>query len=85
METKIIDFTNCLSKKKTYGGANGSKLSIVYNSKTYMLKLPIKSTRNPNISYTNSCVSEYLGCHIFQMLGINTQNTILGKLYLSQH
>ena len=30
------------------------------------------------MSYTNSCISEYLACHIFQSLGIPTQETLLG-------
>ena len=74
----MIDFTNLPVRKKGYGGANGSKLSIVYNNNVYMLKLPMHALKNPNLSYTNSCLSEYLGCHIFNMLGINAQDTLLG-------
>ncbi len=74
----MIDFTNLPLRKKAYGGANGSKLSVVYEDNLYMLKLPISSTKNPAISYTNSCTSEYLGCHIFNMLGVKAQDTILG-------
>jgi hypothetical protein len=37
------------------------------------------ASKNPNLSYTNSCTSEYLGCHIFNMLGIKAQDTLLGK------
>lgn len=74
----MIDFTNCKQLKKAYGGANGNKLSVIYNGKIYMLKFPSQQTKNPNISYTNSCVSEYLGSHIFNLLGVKAQNTILG-------
>ena len=74
----MIDFTNLPVRKKGYGGANGSKLSIVYNNNVYMLKLPMHALKNPNLSYTNSCLSEYLGSHIFNMLGINAQETLLG-------
>ena len=74
----MIDFTNLPVRRKGYGGANGSKLSIVYNDNIYMLKLPMHALKNPNLSYTNSCLSEYLGCHIFNMLGINAQETLLG-------
>ena len=74
----MIDFTNCLIRKKAYGGANGSKLSIVYNDNVYMLKLPTHAFKNPKLSYTNSCISEYLGCHIFNMLGVKAQETLLG-------
>ena len=44
-----------------------------------MIKFPPKPTRNPDMSYTNSSISEYVACHIFQTLGINTQTTLLGK------
>lgn len=74
----MIDFTNCLIRKKAYGGANGSKLSIVYNDNVYMLKLPTHALKNPKLSYTNSCISEYLGCHIFNMVGVKAQETLLG-------
>lgn len=75
----MIDFTILPTRKKAYGGANGSKLSIIYNNELYMLKLPSHALKNRNISYTNSCTSEYLGCHIFNMLGVKAQETILGK------
>ena len=74
----MLDFTNLPIKKKAYGGANGSKISVVYNDDLYMLKLPIHALKNPNLSYTNSCISEYLGCHIFNMLGVQAQETLLG-------
>ena len=74
----MLDFTNLPTKKKAYGGANGSKLSVIYNDELYMLKLPMHASKNPNLSYTNSCTSEYLGCHIFNMLGIKAQETLLG-------
>lgn len=75
----MIDFTNLPTRKKAYGGANGSKLSVIYNNELYMLKLPMHAQKNPNLSYTNSCTSEYIGCHIFNMLGIKAQETLLGK------
>ena len=74
----MLDFTNLPTKKKAYGGANGSKLSVIYNDELYMLKIPMHSSKNPHLSYTNSCTSEYLGCHIFNMLGIKAQETLLG-------
>ncbi|MCQ2797267.1 MAG: hypothetical protein MJ241_02255 [Bacilli bacterium] len=40
----MIDLTNMPQKKKSYGGANGSKISVVYNGEVYMVKLPVHST-----------------------------------------
>ena len=74
-----MNFTNLPQRKKSYGGANGSKLSVIINNELYMLKLPSHASKNDNLSYANSCISEYLGCHIFNMIGIKAQETILGS------
>lgn len=54
-----------------YGGANGSKISVIYNGERYMLKFAPHGK-------DNRCITEYLGCHILQSLGIHTQDTLLG-------
>ena len=76
---KLIDFTNLPLRKKSYSGANGNKLSIILNNELYMLKLPSHAPFNKNLSYTNSCIAEYLECHIFKLIGIKSQESILGK------
>lgn len=42
----MIDFTNAVQKNKTYAGANGGKISILYNGEQYMLKFPPFPTIN---------------------------------------
>jgi len=75
----MIDFSSCeINKFKAYGGANGNKIHVRYNGTGYMLKFPPIPNRNKTMSYTNGCVSEYLACHIFEALGIKTQETLLG-------
>lgn len=74
----MIDFTNLPMRKKTYAGANGSKISVLYNNELYMLKFPAVPVINKEMSYANGCISEYLGCHIFESVGIPVQETILG-------
>lgn len=74
----MIDFTNLPVRNKTYAGANGSKISVLYNGELYMLKFPAVPAINKNMSYANGCVSEYLGCHIFEIVGIPVQETMLG-------
>lgn len=73
----MVDFTNLPKKNKAYAGANGNKIAVVYQNETYMLKFPPHPTKNKEISYTNSCVSEYIGCHIFESVGIPVQKTRL--------
>lgn len=75
----MIDFTDCVvDKYKAYGGANGNKIHVLYQGNGYMLKFPSVPKRNRAMSYTNSCISEYLACHIYQMLGFKVQETLLG-------
>lgn len=74
----MIDFTNMPMTKKGYGGANGNKISVIYNQERYMLKFPADAPRNEELSYSNSTISEYIGCHIFKLLGIPVQETLLG-------
>ena len=56
----MLDFTNLPTKKKAYGGANGSKLSVIYNDELYMLKLPMHALKKTNLSYSNSWTSVLL-------------------------
>lgn len=74
----MIDFTNLPVRNKTYAGANGSKISVVYNGELYMLKFPAVPIINKEMSYANGCISEYLGCQIFESIGIPVQKTLLG-------
>lgn len=73
-----IDFTDLPQKNKSYSGANGSKLCVIYDNENYMLKFPSSSTKNDALSYANGCISEYIGCHIFESVGIDVQKTLLG-------
>lgn len=75
----MIDFTNCpVNRFRAYGGANGNKINITYNGQSYMLKFPATAKRNDQMSYANGCISEYVACHIYSMLGFKTQETLLG-------
>ncbi len=61
-----------------YAGANGSKISVLYENEQYMLKFPPLPTKNKDMSYSNSCFSEYIGCKIYESIGIPVQKTLLG-------
>lgn len=75
----MIDFTNCpVNRFRAYGGANGNKINITYQGQSYMLKFPATAKRNDQMSYANGCISEYVACHIYSMLGFKTQETLLG-------
>lgn len=74
------DFTNCKRiMGRAYNGANGKKIAVEYENAVYMLKFPPSGENKlTELSYTNSCISEHIACHIFNQLGIRAQQTLLG-------
>jgi len=79
MEQKLIDFTNCTSGNRSYGGTD-SKLSVSYNNQKYMLKFPEYRTSTTEIqtSHVNNVFSEYIGSHIVASLNLETHKTLIG-------
>ena len=75
----MIDFTNCIKIASTYGGSEKKK-KIIYNGETYLVKFPDPIREKGNsMSYMNNQFSEYIGCHIIETLGLNVQETLIGK------
>lgn len=79
---KIIDFSKCETNERngTYGGFAGDKEGIVYEGENWIIKYP-KSTRGMRgnlVSYTTSPLSEYIGSHIYAILGYDVHETRLG-------
>jgi len=76
----LIDLTNAkVNPLRIYGGKNGNKICVNYENEYYMVKFPPKPSKNPEMSYTNSCISEDIGCRIFASLGFDTQETFLAR------
>ena len=75
----MIDFTNAIEEFNNYKGSEKKK-TLIYNNKKYLVKFPDPiREKNKNISYINNAFSEYIGSNVFKMVGLKTQNTILGK------
>lgn len=74
---EIIDFTKYPLTPRKYGGKNGRKIGIFYKDEPYLLKFSIRNDKNKE-EYSKSCISEYLGCHIFDLCDIEVQHTLLG-------
>ena len=81
----MLDFTALPTRKKFYAGANGAKIAVIYDGEQYMLKFPAPAPKNKELSYANSCISEYIGCHIFNSVGIAAQETLLVQNCLISH
>jgi hypothetical protein len=83
-----MDLDNAVREGSALGGYKGydgadKKLTIVYKGTRYMVKFPKKLTAGKpddfRASYSNSPFSEYIGCHIFETIGLPVQKTMLGK------
>lgn len=78
----LIDFNECRTFLNDYEGAD-TKLKIQFNNEIYMLKLGKELEHDDKkplqASHSNTPVAEYLGSHIFQMMGIPAQETLLGS------
>jgi len=78
---KLIDFNKAETAKGVfYGGDAGAKDAIMYEGEAWMIKYP-KTTRdfiNPQISYTTSPLSEYIGSKIYEAMGVPVHETLLG-------
>lgn len=70
---EFFDFTNCKLSKKFYGGSE-KKIGIVFGDSLFMLKFQKKTP----FGLRNNIISEYLGSHIYQMLGFTCHDTFLG-------
>ena len=74
----MIDFTECKELLNIYSGSEVKK-RLVYDNKNYLVKFPDPiREKNKKISYINNAFSEYVGSHIFEICGFDTQKTILG-------
>lgn len=59
----------------------GLKEGVVYNGENWLIKYP-KNTKGmivQDISYTTSPLSEFIGSHIYSILGYDVHETILGE------
>ena len=71
---KFYDFSNSKINDKYYGGSE-KKIGIFLDDMPYMLKFQKKTPFGERFN----TISEYLGSHIYQMLGFDCQDTYLGK------
>lgn len=71
--TLMKDYSRYMDGNRYYSGAERKK-SILINDKPYLVKFQKKSREGLRFNH----VSEYLGSHIFALLGIETQETFLG-------
>jgi len=79
---ELIDFNDCPINNRNYGGLSGNKIGVIYQGENYIIKYPgnlrDRNLKNVVLSYSNSPVCEYIGSHIYELLGYDVHETILG-------
>lgn len=77
----VEDFNELKTNTLVYGGKSGQKLGVIINGDNWFLKFP-KSTKRfskqVDMSYSTSPLSEYIGSHIYESIGIPVHETKLG-------
>jgi len=80
---KIYNFNACkLSYKNgSYGGLAGEKDGVLINGEEWLIKYPknLSGMKGEVASYSTAPLSEYLGSHIYKILGIDVHETLLGE------
>ena len=76
----LVDFNEMPKVNRFYGGNAGRKICIEYLGAPWMLKYPASTAQLAGrvASYTSSPVSEYIGSHVYGLLGIPVHDTVLG-------
>ncbi|WP_067141070.1 HipA domain-containing protein [Oceanivirga salmonicida] len=77
---EIKNFDDIVKNGMSYSGNAGNKLGIYFENENWILKFPKKNIayENTNILYTTNAISEYIGSHIYEILGYEVHKTKLG-------
>ena len=75
-----LDNAPLSDRNGSYGGAAGSKEGILIDGQYWLVKYPqnTRSMKGNVTSYTTSPLSEYIGSHIYGLLGYAVHETMLG-------
>ena len=80
---EVIDVSGIPQDLKVYGGMSCKKIAVIVNGTRYLVKFPgnlkSRNMKNTVLGYSNSPVCEYIGSHIYSLLGIPVHETILAK------
>lgn len=76
----LIDFTPFPRNAMFYGGDAGQKYDVSAFGQNWIIKFPksMADFAKPQRSYTTSPLSEYIGSHIYELLGHDVHETKLG-------
>ena len=80
---EIIDFSSAQISDRAYPNSALRKEPVIFNGEYYLVKYPVRNNKKTHpaqvSSYMNNSISEFAGCHIFESLDIDTQETFIVK------
>lgn len=80
MDNYLIDIDTLQETNRAFGGNAGAKVGVIWNNEEWIVKYP-KNIRNLNktiLSYSTGPLSEFIGSHIYEILGFDVHKTVLG-------
>lgn len=79
----LVDYTNTPDNIQLYGGNAGFKKGVTIDGINWIIKFPQETSTfsNVDISFTTAPLSEYIGSHIYEILGYKVHETKLGVSY----
>lgn len=79
----LINYTSLDDNKILYGGNAGLKKGVTINGENWIVKFPQETStfKNVGISFTTAPICEFVGSHIYQILGFEAHQTNLGACY----
>lgn len=81
MKIYKFDELELSDRNGTYGGNSGEKEGVMVRGEYWIIKYPKKADNLKdveNMSYTSAPESEYIGSHIYEILGYPVHKTVLG-------
>ena len=75
---ELIDFTEEINNAQLFTLNKKKKIIIYYNNQYYLIKFSKLHVEKSMMLYTNNIISEYIGCKIYESIGISTQKVLLG-------
>lgn len=80
MNAYLIDINDLKETNRAFGGNAGAKVGVIWNNEEWIVKYPknIKNLSKVVLSYSTGPLSEFIGSHIYEILGFDVHKTVLG-------
>ncbi len=80
MNNYLINIDELVETNRAFGGNAGAKIGVIFNNEEWIVKYPknLREFKNIELSYSTGPLSEFIGSHIYEILGFPVHKTLLG-------